>query len=114
VLKLSSNVTECKPLKKGVGKSSLINALINANAQVGNLVATTTGVQCYENTLEDRNDEYAVAMWDAPGFFDVDGEASPKALKVRLAFPSPYQNQECFASLDLATSPSGSGALAAS
>jgi hypothetical protein len=87
--------------KTGVGKSSLINALVNANAQVGSLVATTTGVQCYENTLEDRNDEYAVAMWDAPGFFDVDGKASParmwhsKFVEGGVSFRVPNHLQPC-------------------
>ena len=60
--------------KTGVGKSSLINAITNANAAVGKLEVGTTGVTCYENTLGDDDAAARVAVFDAPGFFDVEGE----------------------------------------
>lgn len=63
--------------KTGVGKSSLINAITNANAVVGHLAVGTTGVTCYENTLvgdDEHSPAVRVAVFDAPGFFDVEGE----------------------------------------
>ena len=72
--------------KTGVGKSSLINAIANANAVVGELEVGTTGVSCYENTIvmngdddDDDDDGARVAVFDAPGFFDVEGGGGPGA-----------------------------------
>ena len=63
--------------KTGVGKSSLINAFANANAVIGELEVGTRGVTCYENTLLNADDDeraVRVAVFDSPGFFDVEGE----------------------------------------
>lgn len=64
--------------KTGVGKSTLINAAVNANAAIGKLEVGTTQVSCYENTL---NDEHSVAVFDAPGFFDVEGRTPAGVLR---------------------------------
>ena len=51
---------------------------MDANAEVGDLEVGTMGVQCYENTLNDFLD---VAVWDTPGFFDVEGRTPAGVLR---------------------------------
>ena len=64
--------------KTGVGKSTMINALVDGNSPVGALEVGTTQCLRFENEL---NDAHAVSVWDAPGFFDVEGRTPAGVLR---------------------------------
>ena len=64
--------------KTGVGKSTMINALVDGNSPIGALEVGTTQCLRFENEL---NDAHAVSVWDAPGFFDVEGRTPAGVLR---------------------------------
>ena len=71
--------------KTGVGKSSLVNAIANADSRIGALEVGTTQVQSIENTIvnsADNSDEsHDIALFDTPGFFDVEGRTPAGVLR---------------------------------
>ena len=56
----------------------MINALVDGNSPVGALEVGTTQCLRFENEL---NDAHAVSVWDAPGFFDVEGRTPAGVLR---------------------------------
>ena len=67
--------------KTGVGKSSLVNAIANANSAIGRLDVGTTQVQRVENTIEHDDESHDVCLFDTPGFFDVEGRTPAGVLR---------------------------------
>ena len=70
--------------KTGVGKSSLVNAIANADSRIGALEVGTTQVQSIENTIvnsADIDESHDIALFDTPGFFDVEGRTPAGVLR---------------------------------
>ena len=70
--------------KTGVGKSSLVNAIANADSRIGALEVGTTQVQSIENTIvnsSDIDESHDIALFDTPGFFDVEGRTPAGVLR---------------------------------
>ena len=67
--------------KTGVGKSSLVNAIANANSAIGRLDVGTTQVQRVENSIEHDDESHDVCLFDTPGFFDVEGRTPAGVLR---------------------------------
>ena len=63
--------------KTGVGKSTMINALVDGNSPIGALEVGTTQCLRFENELNDAR----VMVCDAPGFFDVEGRTPAGVLR---------------------------------
>jgi energy-coupling factor transporter ATP-binding protein EcfA2 len=71
--------------KTGVGKSSLVNAIANADSRIGALEVGTTQVQSIENTIVNSavnsDESHDIALFDTPGFFDVEGRTPAGVLR---------------------------------
>ena len=67
--------------KTGVGKSSLVNAIANANSAIGRLDVGTTQVQRVENRITHGDESHDVCLFDTPGFFDVEGRTPAGVLR---------------------------------
>ena len=67
--------------KTGVGKSSLVNAIANANSAIGRLEVGTTQVQRVENSITHGDQSHDVCLFDTPGFFDVEGRTPAGVLR---------------------------------
>jgi len=67
--------------KTGVGKSSLVNAIANANSSIGRLEVGTTQVQRVENSITHGDQSHDVCLFDTPGFFDVEGRTPAGVLR---------------------------------
>ena len=69
--------------KTGVGKSSLVNAIANADSAIGALEVGTTQVHELRSALRSTEDgeSHDFALFDTPGFFDVEGRTPAGVLR---------------------------------
>ena len=69
--------------KTGVCKSSLVNAIANADSAIGDLEVGTTQVVELRSTLRSTEDgkTHDFALFDTPGFFDVEGRTPAGVLR---------------------------------
>jgi energy-coupling factor transporter ATP-binding protein EcfA2 len=67
--------------KTGVGKSSLVNAIANADSAVGELEVGTTQVYELRGALRWDGESHDFALFDTPGFFDVEGRTPAGVLR---------------------------------
>ena len=67
--------------KTGVGKSSLVNAIANADSAVGELEVGTTQVYELRGALRWDGESHDFTLFDTPGFFDVEGRTPAGVLR---------------------------------
>lgn len=67
--------------KTGVGKSSLVNAIANADSAVGELEVGTTQVHELRGALRWDGESHDFTLFDTPGFFDVEGRTPAGVLR---------------------------------